>query len=124
MFERKQRMFALADAFLALPGGYGTLDEVIEVISLNYLGVTPRPLVLLATDGFWNPLLDCLQRVQGSGFARDGGEHLFEVADDPQSAFDLLEKLADSQATDPAIADFDPLSDPAGQLPLTSPTNR
>ncbi len=115
LLERKRRMFALADAFLALPGGYGTLDEVIEVISLNYLGLSPRPLVLLAPDEFWNPLLTCLQSMQSQGFARDRGEHLFDVAGDPQSAFELLEKLVDAQfANSMSLGDGQPL-DPADE---------
>ncbi|MFJ4321077.1 TIGR00730 family Rossman fold protein [Streptomyces lavendulae] len=94
MFSRKREMFARADAFLALPGGYGTLDEVIEVVSLNYLGQRPRPLVLLDVDAFWTPLLRAVTAVQECGFTRGPLSVPFEITADPVTAFELLEKMA------------------------------
>ncbi|MEV0981884.1 TIGR00730 family Rossman fold protein [Streptomyces sp. NPDC049915] len=94
MFARKREMFARADAFLALPGGYGTLDEVIEVMSLNYLGQRPRPLVLLNVDAFWTPLLHAVTAVQERGFTRGPLVVPFEITTDPVTAFDALEKMA------------------------------
>ena len=94
MFERKKVMFDMADAFLALPGGYGTLDEVIEVVSLNYLGRNPRPLVLLGVDDFWTPLLRTLTAVQDRGYTRDSTPAPFEIADDPAAAIAAVEKMS------------------------------
>ncbi|GHE34578.1 LOG family protein [Streptomyces capitiformicae] len=94
MFTRKREIFARADAFLALPGGYGTLDEVIEVVSLNYLGQHPRPLVLLDVDAFWTPLLRAVTAVQERGFTRGPLSVPFEITADPVTAFESLEKMA------------------------------
>ncbi|MFI6004235.1 TIGR00730 family Rossman fold protein [Streptomyces sp. NPDC051366] len=94
MFERKQVMFARADAFLALPGGYGTMDEVIEAVSLNYLGQNPRPLVLLDVDEFWTPLLRTLTAVQDCGFTRDSMPAPFEIVGDPVAAIAAVEKMS------------------------------
>lgn len=94
MFERKQKMFAEADAFLALPGGYGTLDEVIETVSLNYLEQNPRPLVLLDVDEFWTPLLCTLSALQERGFTRDFTPAPFEVVGDAVAAMRAVEKMS------------------------------
>ncbi|UXY24904.1 TIGR00730 family Rossman fold protein (plasmid) [Streptomyces cynarae] len=94
MFERKRVMLERADVFLALPGGYGTLDEVIEVVSLNYLGQRPRPLVLLDVDDFWAPLSRTLAAVQHRGFIRDFAPAPFEIAGDPAAAIAAVEKMS------------------------------
>lgn len=94
MFERKRVMFARADAFLALPGGYGTLDEVIEAVSLNYLGQNLRPLVLLDVDEFWAPLLRTLTAVHDRGFTRDPAPAPFEIVGDPAAAVAAVEKMS------------------------------
>ncbi|MEV6013602.1 TIGR00730 family Rossman fold protein [Streptomyces sp. NPDC051976] len=92
MFDRKREMFDRADCFLALPGGYGTLDEVIEVISHNYLGRNPRPLVLLDTDGEWTPLAVIIQDMITRGFADELHETHLLIAHSPLDAVDTLEQ--------------------------------
>ena len=57
MAERKEMMASMADAFIALPGGIGTLDEVTEIMSMNQLGLIAKPIGLLNIDGFFNPFL-------------------------------------------------------------------
>jgi uncharacterized protein (TIGR00730 family) len=94
MFERKRLMIERADAFIALPGGYGTVDEVLDVISLNYLGVTPKPLVLLDVDAFWQRLSELAAALQGLGFATSGEGSLFRVTSDPITALDIIETTA------------------------------
>ncbi len=69
--ERKRRMLALADAFVILPGGLGTLDEFFEVITSAQLKVLPKPIVVLDTDGFYTPLRLLLEHVVKQGFARE-----------------------------------------------------
>jgi uncharacterized protein (TIGR00730 family) len=68
MHERKQRMYDLADAFVGLPGGLGTLEEVAEIATWSQLGVHDKPIVLLDLDGFWTPLLGWLDRAVEAGF--------------------------------------------------------
>ena len=69
MHERKMRMFEESDAFCVLPGGIGTLEEIIELLSWVRLELHRKPLVLLNIKGFWNPLIALLDHVVDQGFA-------------------------------------------------------
>ncbi len=69
MSERKRRMFELADAFVALPGGLGTLDEVLEAITLQQLGLHDKPILLIDTDDHWAPFHALLRARVDEGFA-------------------------------------------------------
>jgi uncharacterized protein (TIGR00730 family) len=79
MHARKTRMFELSDAFVALPGGLGTLDEVIEIITWRQLGLHDKPIVLIDHAGYWQPLLDLVDHVIAKGFAKADSRHLFSV---------------------------------------------
>jgi uncharacterized protein (TIGR00730 family) len=68
MHERKTEMFRRSDAFIALPGGIGTLEEVVEMMTWAQLGRHDKPIVLANVDGFWDPLLDLLAHMAESGF--------------------------------------------------------
>lgn len=68
MHERKQRMADLSDAFVAFPGGAGTLEELFEVWTWQHLGIHTKPVALLNTEGFWNPLLAALDHMVAEGF--------------------------------------------------------
>jgi uncharacterized protein (TIGR00730 family) len=70
MHERKQLMYEMADAFVALPGGLGTLEELAEVLTWNQLGILAKPVALLDIDGFWAPLTDWLTGAVEAGFVR------------------------------------------------------
>ena len=74
MAERKEYLIAHSDAFVALPGGIGTLDEVLEVMVANQLKQIDKPMYLLNLDGFFNPFLDQLRQMHQMGFVRAGGE--------------------------------------------------
>lgn len=77
MRERKALMEAHADAFLTLPGGLGTLEELFEVWTAGYLGMHAKPVVLLDPDGHYDGLLTWLEGLRGTGFASDRGlDHL------------------------------------------------
>ncbi|MEM9232632.1 MAG: TIGR00730 family Rossman fold protein [Pseudomonadota bacterium] len=69
MHERKMRMFEESDAFCVLPGGIGTLEEIIELLSWVRLDLHRKPLVILNVDGFWDPLITLLHHVVDAGFA-------------------------------------------------------
>jgi uncharacterized protein (TIGR00730 family) len=80
MHERKARMAELADAFLILPGGYGTFDELMEVITWSQLGLHAKPCILINTSGYWNGLLTFLDSTVAAGFLKKENRQLLLVA--------------------------------------------
>ncbi len=89
MFERKERMIAESDGFIVLPGGFGTLDELLEVLTLRQLGYHDKPIVLLEVDGFWGPCLAFFEQIVTSGFAEPSVERLFALAEDVPTALEI-----------------------------------
>lgn len=81
MHERKQLMFDRADAFVALPGGVGTLEELVEQLTWSQLGQHEKPIIVANISGFWDPFLDLLAHMQAQAFIRDGLEVNFIVVD-------------------------------------------
>jgi uncharacterized protein (TIGR00730 family) len=80
MHERKARMAELADAFLVLPGGYGTLDELMEAVTWAQLGLHSKPCILINTAGYWDGLLKFLDSAVTAGFLREENRQLLLVA--------------------------------------------
>jgi hypothetical protein len=80
MHERKGLMAEMADAFVALPGGFGTLDELFEAIKWGQLGIHRKPIGLLDVDGYFAPLLAFVDRAVGDGFIRPPYRELFVVS--------------------------------------------
>jgi hypothetical protein len=80
MHERKARMAELADAFLVLPGGYGTLDELMEAVTWAQLGLHAKPCILINTAGYWNGLLKFLDSAVAAGFLKEENKQLLLVA--------------------------------------------
>lgn len=70
MHDRKARLNALADGFLVLPGGFGTIDEFAEVLTWNQLGIIAKPVVLVDAEGFWDPIFDWMEKAVDAGFVR------------------------------------------------------
>lgn len=70
MHDRKARMAELADGFIVLPGGFGTLEEVAEILTWTQLGLIAKPVVFLDVEGFWTPLLTALDAMVTGGFVR------------------------------------------------------
>jgi uncharacterized protein (TIGR00730 family) len=91
MHERKALMTSLCDAFIALPGGFGTLDELFEAITWRQLGYHDKPAGILNCDGYFDGLLAFLQRAVGDGFIRPADRARVMESDDPN---ELLDKLA------------------------------
>jgi len=79
MHERKRRMFELSDAFVVLPGGLGTLDETLEIITWKQLGLHDKPVVLVDVAEYWMPLLELTEHVVASGFAPRKSLGLYRV---------------------------------------------
>ncbi len=85
MHERKRLMFERSDAFVALPGGIGTLEELVEQLTWAQLGRHSKPIVLYNAKGFWAPFMALLDHLRGEGFIRAGMEVRFAVADSPEA---------------------------------------
>ena len=98
MHERKARMTELADAFLCLPGGIGTLDEMFEAWSWNVLGYHAKPFCLLNIAGFWDGLIDFIDHATASGFLSPQRRSQMLVADNPPAALKLLDEAAATAA--------------------------
>ncbi len=90
MHERKQLMYDLSDAFIALPGGLGTLEELAEVATWSQLGLHSKPVVLLDVEGFWSPLIAQLDRMVGAGLLGPAGRDLIRQARSPGEALAVL----------------------------------
>jgi uncharacterized protein (TIGR00730 family) len=81
MFDRKDQMIARADAFVVLPGGLGTLDELLEVVTLRQLGYHGKPIVLVNLGGYWDPLIALVDQVITHGFAAPNVRALYRAVD-------------------------------------------
>lgn len=92
MHERKQRMADHADAFVAFPGGIGTLEELFEVWTWQHLGIHGKPVALLNSAGFWNPLLVALDALVAQGFVSQPYRDALIVEDDPAALLRRLEQ--------------------------------
>jgi len=90
MHERKKLMLGNSDAVLALPGGPGTLDELIEVMTWRHLGLHRKPAVLLNTEGYWEPFLALLDHMHAEGFVGPEFRGYAEVVETPEEAADAL----------------------------------
>jgi uncharacterized protein (TIGR00730 family) len=94
MHERKAKMTDLADAFIALPGGIGTFDELFEAWSWNALGYHAKPFCLLNVAGFWDGMIDFIDHATASGFLSQSRRKQLLVASTPEEALNLLDEAA------------------------------
>ncbi len=106
MHTRKKLMFDLSDAFVALPGGIGTLEELVEQLTWAQLGQHRKPILLLSINGFWDPLLALFAHMRGHGFIREGLDLNFLVATDPAQAVPLLREAVARYGAAPAAESF------------------
>lgn len=92
MHERKAIMEERADAFIALPGGYGTLEELLEVITLKQLKYHQKPIVILNTNDFYGKLLSFFDHIIDMNFAKEACREFYYVASDPLDALSHIEE--------------------------------
>ncbi|WP_375461828.1 TIGR00730 family Rossman fold protein [uncultured Enterovirga sp.] len=90
MHTRKQLMFERADAFVALPGGIGTLEELVEQMTWSQLGRHAKPILLLDVNGFWKPLLVLIAHMRQHGFIRPGLELSYLVAERTEDVIPMI----------------------------------
>ena len=91
MHERKQKMANLSDGIIALPGGCGTLEELLEIITWKQLGLYLNPIIILNVNGFFDPLLEMLERAIEENFMRRQHGDILKVARTPEEAVELLQ---------------------------------
>ena len=90
MHERKRLMADMSDGVIALPGGCGTLEELLEIITWKQLGLYLKPIVVLNVDGYFNPLLEMLHKAIDENFMRPEHGNIWVVAETPEEAVQLL----------------------------------
>jgi len=97
MHERKARMAALSDAFIAMPGGYGTFEEFCEIITWAQLGLHRKPCALLNVEGYYDPLLALFDRAVTEGFVYPSNRRLVIQETDPDRLLDMLARYTPPQ---------------------------
>lgn len=90
MHERKQRMASLADAFIAMPGGFGTFEELFEMITWNQLGIHAKPIGLLNVEGFFDSVLDLVRHATREGFIPEASGRFLVASDSPADLLDAV----------------------------------
>ncbi|RUA09699.1 MAG: TIGR00730 family Rossman fold protein [Flavobacteriia bacterium] len=92
MSKRKVKISKLADGYIALPGGFGTLDEIFEALTLGQLGIETKPVGLLNTNGYFNPILDQLELMVKEGFLKESNKNMLLVSDSVTGLLDKMQK--------------------------------
>ncbi|WP_157015177.1 LOG family protein [Mesorhizobium xinjiangense] len=106
MHQRKHTMFELSDAFVALPGGIGTLEEIVEIMTWAQLGRHRKPIVFANVNGFWDPMLALIDHMRAEGFVHTG--HLVRplVVDKAEAVVPaILEQAAETAAPAGGVTD-------------------
>ncbi len=93
MHQRKQRLAEQADVFVALPGGYGTFEELFEILTWSQIGLHRKPVGLLNTAGYYDPLLSMIEHALHEGFIYDEHRALFACAAEPGDLLDALDNF-------------------------------
>ena len=94
MHERKMLMFERSQAVVTLPGGPGSLDELIEVLTWRQLGLHEKPIIIMNVQGYWDPLITLLQNTIDNGFADQNILDFLTIAEDAASTIEALERTA------------------------------
>lgn len=92
MHERKKLMFDLSDGFIILPGGFGTMDEMFEILTWRQLQLHTKPVIIVNYKNYWDPLITLMNEIIKEGFARKETALFYQVVETPQGAFRALEK--------------------------------
>lgn len=95
MHTRKLKMFESADALVIMPGGFGTLDELIEALTWKQLGMHQKPIILININNYWNPLQTLIQEIVSHGFADPKDALLIDIVSSVDEVFEVLEKTSD-----------------------------
>lgn len=93
MHQRKSIMADRADAFLALPGGFGTLEELFEIITWNQIGLINKPVVLYNFEGYFQSLIDMIDHAVETGFIKPDNRKILHVAETPEECLQFCESI-------------------------------
>ena len=93
MHQRKEKMAELSDGFIALPGGFGTLEELFEAITWSQLRIHNKPIGLLNVDGYYDQLDQFIEHCVSSGFIKPEHKALYAIHSNPDALIDLMENL-------------------------------
>src|SRR5277367_201329 len=102
MHERKALMYEHADAFIALPGGYGTLDEFIEIVTWAQLKIHQKPCILINTNGYYDGFLAFLNHAMSQGFLKPENRKLIQVAKDAEASLAIVQSYWNGNQTRPS----------------------
>ena len=97
MHSRKKRMFELSDAFVAIAGGLGTMDELIEITTWKQLRLHDKPIILLNQDGYWDDFVRLIDSIVADGFASPSNAELITIVDSVEKVFDVLSDVSVSK---------------------------
>lgn len=92
MHERKSTLASMSQAVIALPGGCGTMEELLEAITWRQLNIAPKPIVMLNTLGYYNPLVEMLNHAIEHGFMKASHNRLWRLAQSPVQAINIIEQ--------------------------------
>jgi len=95
MHERKQKFLVDVDALITLPGGCGTLEELLEAITLKRLGIFIKPIIILNLDGYFNPLIEMLERCVQENFMRNEHRDIWTVIESPEELINAIHQSPD-----------------------------
>src|SRR5690606_29523369 len=99
MHERKRRMFDLSHAFIALPGGFGTLDEMFEMLTWRQIGLGDRPCAFLDVNGFYRPLMQMVDRMIEAGFLHPEQKNDLWYGEDDDAMFEWIRRYTPMEAS-------------------------
>lgn len=103
MHERKALLANLSDALITLPGGYGTFEELFEMITWNQIGIHQKPIYILNTAGFYNPFQAFIDNVIKNGFIRDTVKQPYQILETPDAIIDALSKFEPVSIEKPVV---------------------
>jgi uncharacterized protein (TIGR00730 family) len=106
MHQRKMQMFDRSDAFVALPGGVGTLEELVEQMTWAQLGRHKKPIIMADIAGFWRPMMDLLAHMRMEGFIRDGLEVQTLTAEKIEDVVPMIEAWIKRHGQSPGAANW------------------
>lgn len=91
MHQRKSHMAELADAFVAFPGGFGTMEELFEIITWNQLGIINKPVTIMNLEGFYNPLIEMIFHSVETGFIKQRNSEIVQIAETLEQCLEFCE---------------------------------